>query len=379
MTDKRIHGIPSERSFLREVGRAGLRLRYKRPDALMDDIAVALRHAAHWRAIDQMTAVPPLRAIRRACAEWMIGNAFETRLAEPHVIALGAAVHARICAVVERNLGKSATEHQVADNRQRFRGVLDDVVRSGGKVGGALTGRAMASTYALERQTGNHMPAAAATKLQQVYERDRQAGVTRLDIDAWMTHIATPLAEDDPGQLVIGRDGGNAGPDALRRVTYCTPEERWSKCLSVRGGVILDADGEPYHTGQKKTEFSGPGWAIYVVGFDGVFYSESHAVNRFHHSSFFGGAPVKAAGELAVDAGRLVALTNKTGHYRAGPGELAFALGLLRDGGVRLADVAVNDPFLAKGTWVPGDRALAAGGKVAEVDGTVQAPRQVTG
>ncbi len=37
---------------------------------------------------------------------------------------------------------------------------------------------------------------------------------------------------------------------------------------------------------------------------------------RFHHSSFLAGAPVKAAGEWLVVDGQVMAITDKTGHYK---------------------------------------------------------------
>lgn len=382
MTANDINGLPTARSFMKQIGRAGFRIRYKRPDAGLDGIAGKLTDAEHWRDSPEMAAIPPLRAIRHACAAWLEA-ADENRLARPYVRTLGLAAHQRICAVVERNLSRTGAQHATEQSRQNFSAALDDVVRARGVVDNAkqnnLAGRALAPNYALERNSARHVPAMTGTQMRTKYDQERGAGSTQLSFDDWMTHIAIPFAEDDTTQrLGLARDG-NFGRSTAEAVKYCTPQERWSRSLSVRGGVILDADGERYHTGLKKTAFSGTGWAIYVMDFEGVFYSDSHAVNQFHHSSFFAGGPVRAAGELAVDGGRLVAITNKTGHYLARPQELADALAVMRDGGVDLSGVAVNDPNRARGKWVAGDQALTAGGDVASVVPVLTAPARVMG
>jgi len=146
------------------------------------------------------------------------------------------------------------------------------------------------------------------------------------------------------------------------RVKYCDENERKDYVVTIAAGVVSDASGNKYHTGTKETHFSGKGWAIYVVGLDNTFYSNSHLVNVFHHSSFLSGGPVQGAGEIAVNAGKVVAVTNKTGHYTAGAAELTRTLFLLHRGGVNLDEIKVNDPFKAKDVWVTGRECLLAGG-----------------
>ena len=52
--------------------------------------------------------------------------------------------------------------------------------------------------------------------------------------------------------------------------------------------------------------------------------------NVIHHSSFLAGAPVAAAGEIKVVNGRLVSISNGSGHYRPPPGYLINFLKVLR-------------------------------------------------
>ena len=68
---------------------------------------------------------------------------------------------------------------------------------------------------------------------------------------------------------------------------------------------------------------------MFVCDPGGLFYSGSQIVGRFHHSSFLAGGRVLAAGEWVVSDGRLLLMTNKTGHYRATTQNLANALRIL--------------------------------------------------
>ncbi|TWU57656.1 hypothetical protein [Rubripirellula reticaptiva] len=47
-----------------------------------------------------------------------------------------------------------------------------------------------------------------------------------------------------------------------------------------------------------------------------VFYTGSHIIGQFHHSSFLRGNSVKGAGEWMVKNGTLKIITSKSGHYR---------------------------------------------------------------
>lgn len=78
------------------------------------------------------------------------------------------------------------------------------------------------------------------------------------------------------------------------------------------GGAV----GMPFSTEQHATHFSGLGWAIFVVSPTREIYAGTHELDRFHHSTFLGGRPVMAAGEIVVEDGVVKAITAKSGHYR---------------------------------------------------------------
>jgi hypothetical protein len=100
-------------------------------------------------------------------------------------------------------------------------------------------------------------------------------------------------------------------------VTYLNTEaERSPYLLSFNKDGLLTLQGEIFDTSDMSTMFSGKEWAIYVMSPDGKIYAASHRVSAFHHSSFLAGADVAGAGEMKVDKGRLIAISNKSGHYR---------------------------------------------------------------
>lgn len=61
---------------------------------------------------------------------------------------------------------------------------------------------------------------------------------------------------------------------------------------------------------------SAPVRAIFVIDQAGdLLLKSGHETGRFHHSSFVAGAAVAAAGEMTVHHGRILALSNSSGHY----------------------------------------------------------------
>ena len=134
--------------------------------------------------------------------------------------------------------------------------------------------------------------------------------------------------------------------DLAKRVTYLSPEEREEYGVDIVGGVFRWAEsGDLVHTGGMTTHFSGPGHAIWVCSAERRFYCADHVAGSFHHSSFLGGVPVMGAGEWAIDRGRLVTISNKTGHYRAGFEEMFRVMLRLSANGVDLSSVKVFWPW----------------------------------
>lgn len=109
------------------------------------------------------------------------------------------------------------------------------------------------------------------------------------------------------------RQGGFFSP---RVVYYMDDRARVGHEVFVEGaeGKLVDASGVELNAGSEDD------LAMFVMDETGVIYlSESEAIGQLHHSSFLAGGNVAAAGEMLVREGRLILITNRSGHYRPPP------------------------------------------------------------
>ncbi|KAG0268469.1 hypothetical protein DFQ27_006699 [Actinomortierella ambigua] len=107
--------------------------------------------------------------------------------------------------------------------------------------------------------------------------------------------------------------------------------------------VLPDADvNDDEATRLEKKRLRNRAKYIYVMDPKGVLYIGRKIKGNFHHSSFFGGGTVCAAGGIVVNHGRLMKVNPKSGHYR--PGQMHFdrLLRTLREMGVPLDNVKIS-------------------------------------
>jgi len=97
--------------------------------------------------------------------------------------------------------------------------------------------------------------------------------------------------------------------------------------LSIEAGEVFTAAD-----GLLTTE----GNYIFVMDAQGRFFAAPAEPNAFYHSSFFGGGPVAAAGEILVTNGIVRGITGHSGHYRPSADFLAQALHELAKNGVNV-------------------------------------------
>lgn len=102
-----------------------------------------------------------------------------------------------------------------------------------------------------------------------------------------------------------------------QRVVYLNKEERKDSLLEIRDGVFY-YHGEPFDSSEFFSIHSGKGKAIFVMDADGNLYVAKHKAGHIHHSTLFAGKEVLGAGEVIVENGSLLQITNKSGHYRPG-------------------------------------------------------------
>jgi len=181
-----------------------------------------------------------------------------------------------------------------------------------------ISGAAADQSYWLERVDPQHRP---GFKLSPEY-------------GSWLAS-AHAIAMRQPFWDYVGGRGADMG--TVRMVKGLDPTSDDPIPLLENYRITFDATraardffGDIFTTKEMETHFSGKGWAIYVCSPAGALYSRSHEVAVFHHSSFLGGRPVAAAGEILIDEnGKVRFITGKTGHYRAGLAEMRRLVQLL--------------------------------------------------
>jgi len=359
--------MPAVEVFRAQIGRTGLSRLTKKHDGLIDEILHALGDYEPYRGKRSDKAIMRLRRIRKACVQWLQANEGASRASAPSIKRLMAQAHDRVLQLVVHLYPKRAAVAH-ADVRPKTVYGLDAV------------GKHLDSHYALERDLPDHLPMGDVDKMTGAYRGSRLDAV--LDFETFIAQVYMPMAVDDPSARYLSNnllfrpqadiaekhlDGGG--------VAYLDAEQRKAYEIKFKGGLIWTGDrdhpssnDEPFHTGDKRTEFMGAGWAIYVLAPDNRLYAGNHEVNKFHHSSFLSGEFAQAAGELAVDRGRLVAITPKTGHYKSGSNEFLRMLFVVhsRLGGAKsgpLASVkACPEAHIKPHVWYSAAEVLENGG-----------------
>jgi hypothetical protein len=123
-------------------------------------------------------------------------------------------------------------------------------------------------------------------------------------------------------------------------VLYLTREEdRLPYAVTIDDGGILRPFLRPHETITTGTE----GWIFVTKG--SLMYAnpkKTDTTPRIHHSTFFAGEPVDAAGLFVSEAGRLKRLFPHSGHYRPAERHLRRLLEILSAQNVDLSTVEVD-------------------------------------
>jgi hypothetical protein len=169
------------------------------------------------------------------------------------------------------------------------------------------------------------------------HKPDDQPDSTPLD------EIPPPLVRDTPYPEMGGINPNYigeqypGGPMGYPGVTYLDEGMRESYRITIHDGIVYDADGLPFDTRDGVSAFGAgnSGRAIYVMDEHGNLYASlEQEYRRFHHSSFFGGGDVAAAGEMMVRDGKIVELTDRSGHCLPGRSQTQQVLDQLESQGI---------------------------------------------
>lgn len=107
----------------------------------------------------------------------------------------------------------------------------------------------------------------------------------------------------------------------FKGVTYLSSDGRASyeatakdgRLINTQSGNLIDTIENDY------SDIDITLWGLcahaYILSPDNRLYIGKHELDKFHHSSFLAGRPVKDAGNIVISRGQVLAIINKSGHY----------------------------------------------------------------
>lgn len=175
------------------------------------------------------------------------------------------------------------------------------------------------------------------------------------DFDTWLKRIAA-------GERAAGLDDLESyykiPLSEIDKLRYLDKDQRQAYEMQVdkEGLISTKKDGL---LGNPKTEY------LFVVSPDDKVYLASYDDKQsgWHHSSFLSGSPVKFAGRLTVEKGKIVKIDSWSGHYQPKYEKLVIVLTTLQTKGIAIEEVMVD----RGGTMLKAIDFLAQQGKVARV------------
>lgn len=113
------------------------------------------------------------------------------------------------------------------------------------------------------------------------------------------------------------------------QIAYFDENQREKCRLDFSEGLIY-LNGKLFDTDNYISEFSGVPYAIYVLGEDQEFYIVPHKKFISQHSTTYAAGPVLDAGQIYVKDGKLIRLSNQSGHYAPTHASLLKSLAVLK-------------------------------------------------
>lgn len=106
---------------------------------------------------------------------------------------------------------------------------------------------------------------------------------------------------------------GERERDEQNRVIYLSDAQRDNYELQARHGLLYRKDGiTPFNT----KRFYGEKKLLFVIAKDKKIYAARGVSKKIHHSSFLRGEDVLAAGKIVSRNGKILRLSNNSGHYK---------------------------------------------------------------
>ena len=146
--------------------------------------------------------------------------------------------------------------------------------------------------------------------------------------------------------LALTSKGGS-----LPNVRYLSPEERFPYLCIFKNRLIYQPNISTERSSSSlpirplsskgKHTVNGSNTSMWVCNFQGIFFSSAQKLHSVHHSSLSSGQNIIAAGEWIVSGGKILLISNQTGHYACSVMQLLRALMMLRSK-IDLSDTVVH-------------------------------------
>ena len=168
-----------------------------------------------------------------------------------------------------------------------------------------------------------------------------------------LTKLATKLAQHD--MLEVARRGKNM--DAHCGIVYLSSQARNHHRAIIYQGEFLTLKSDTLEFDRCDTTnmitHNKTGNAAYVISARGELFIFNHynRADLIAHSSFNYGAPVVAAGELKIRAGKLLEISTYSGHYQPKLEDIYRTLKYFAQQGIDLTDVKITGALNPRGAY----------------------------
>lgn len=134
----------------------------------------------------------------------------------------------------------------------------------------------------------------------------------------------------------------------IPRVTYLNPEQQTLYKANLENNTVKIFGG-PADT--STTQGDKAGFAAFVMDEDQNIYIAEKERNEFQHSSFLSGSDVSCAGLLKIKHGKVIAISNESGHYKPDDLDLAIAITVLRNKNVLAPNFVIVQSYFPFKTY----------------------------
>lgn len=135
----------------------------------------------------------------------------------------------------------------------------------------------------------------------------------------------------------------NEAKDLKDPVKYLTNSEREKHKLVIKSGCFYQ-EKNLLTTINSSLVGNYATAALYAIDLSGTFYAIMKSLNgpRIQHTTLLAGADVICSGYISVNKGKLISISNSSGHYKPSLGALIKALYILRKKGIDLKSFQVH-------------------------------------